>query len=120
MSYTTFDYSDLHVAPVTASGDSVNVTLTLRNSGSCDGYEVAQLYLHDRAASVAQPQMALRAFEKVYLKAGESRQVTFCLGFDELSIINREMRRVVEPGTFDVFVGASSQDIRLKGEFTVK
>lgn len=120
LSYTTFDYSDLHVAPVTASGDSVNVTLTLRNSGSRDGYEVVQLYLHDRAASVAQPQMALRAFEKVYLKAGESRQITFCLGFDELSMINREMRRVVEPGAFDVFVGASSQDIRLKGEFTVK
>ena len=120
LSYTTFDYSDLHIAPVTASCDSVNVTLTVRNSGSRDGYEVAQLYLHDRAASVAQPQMALRAFEKVYLKAGESRQITFCLGFDELSMINREMRRVVEPGAFEVLVGASSQDIRLKGEFTVK
>ncbi len=120
LSYTTFDYSDLHISPVTASCDSVDVTLTLRNSGSRDGYEVAQLYLHDRAASVAQPQMALRAFEKVYLKAGESRQVTFHLGFDELSMINREMRRVVEPGVFEVLVGASSQDIRLKGEFTVK
>ena len=120
LSYTTFDYSDLHIAPVTASCDSVNVTLTVRNSGSRDGYEVPQLYLHDRAASVAQPQMALRAFEKVYLKAGESRQITFCLGFDELSMINREMRRVVEPGAFEVLVGASSQDIRLKGEFTVK
>ena len=120
LSYTTFDYSDLHVAPVTASCDSVDVTLTVRNSGSRDGYEVAQLYLHDRAASVAQPQMALRAFEKVYLKAGESRKVTFHLGFDELSIINREMQRVVEPGAFEVLVGASSQDIRLKGEFTVK
>ncbi len=120
LSYTTFDYSDLHVVPVTASCDSVNVTLTVRNSGSRDGYEVAQLYLHDRAASVAQPQMALRAFEKVYLKAGESRQITFCLGFDELSMINRDMRRVVEPGVFDVLVGASSQDIRLKGEFMVK
>ncbi len=120
LSYTTFDYSDLHISPVTASCDSVDVTLTLRNSGSRDGYEVAQLYLHDRAASVAQPQMALRAFEKVYLKAGESRQLTFHLGFDELSMINREMRRVVEPGVFEVLVGASSQDIRLKGEFTVK
>ena len=120
MSYTTFDYKNLAITPLSASSDSVRVSLTVTNTGERSGDEVVQLYLSDRAASVSQPPLQLRAFKKVCLDAGESREVTFNLGFDELSLINAEMKRVVEPGEFRVLVGASSQDIRLKGQFTVK
>ena len=64
---------------------------------------------------MVQPQIQLRAFEKVSLKAGESKKVEFTLGFDELSLINADMKRVVEPGEFDIMVGASSADIRQRG-----
>lgn len=120
LSYTTFAYSDLAVTPLSASSDSVRVSLTLTNSGQRSGDEVVQLYLSDRAASVSQPPLQLRAFKKVCLDAGECRRVEFTLGFDELSLINADMKRVVEPGDFDILVGASSQDIRLRTKFTVK
>ena len=120
LSYTTFAYSDLAVTPLSASSDSVRVSLTLTNSGQRSGDEVVQLYLSERAASVSQPPLQLRAFKKVCLDAGESRRVEFTLAFDELSLINADMKRVVEPGDFDILVGASSQDIRLRTKFTVK
>ena len=80
---------------------------------------MVQLYLSDRAATVSQPPLQLRAFKKVCLDAGESQRIEFTLGFDELSLINQEMKRVVEPGEFKVLVGASSSDIRLKEHFVV-
>ena len=128
LSYTTFNYSGMTIERVgSPSGASANglqmadskplakVTLTVTNTGKRDGAEVVQLYVHDRAASVAQPPLQLRAFDKVSLKAGESKTVTFTLGFDELSIIGADMKRVVEPGEFDIMVGASSQDIKQRG-----
>lgn len=120
LSYTKFDYSDLSVTPCTEKGDSATVAVTVRNSGEREGDEVVQMYIADKVASVAQPQITLRGFEKVNLKAGESRRITFTLGFDELSIINADMKRVIEPGDFDIMIGASSQDIRLKDKLTVK
>lgn len=119
LSYTTFDYSNLKIKGETAKSDSVTVSLTVRNSGSRDGAEVVQLYVADKAASVVQPHMGLRAFQKVPLKAGESRDLQFTLGFDELSLVGPDMKRVVEPGEFEVRIGASSDDIRLKDTFTV-
>lgn len=98
-----------------ASPALAKVKVTVKNTGTRDGSEVVQLYIHDRAASTVQPPLQLRAFEKVNLKAGESRTVEFTLGFDELSIINADMKRVLEKGEFDIMVGASSQDIRQKG-----
>ena len=141
LSYTTFSYSDMKIEKLatetagaangnkgtTALMESANgllmsasqplakVTLTVTNTGKRDGDEVVQLYVHDRAATVVQPQIQLRAFEKVSLKAGESKKVEFTLGFDELSLINADMKRVVEPGEFDIMVGASSADIRQRG-----
>ncbi len=120
LSYTKFDYSDLSVTPCTEKGDSATVAVTVRNNGEREGDEVVQMYIADKVASVAQPQITLRGFEKVNLKAGESRRITFTLGFDELSIINADMKRVIEPGDFDIMIGASSQDIRLKDKLTVK
>ena len=130
LSYTTFEYSGLKIEKLSSSAVGMasdnglmmdaspavaKVTVNVKNTGSRDGSEVVQLYVHDRAASVAQPPLQLRAFEKISLKAGESRDVTFTLGFDELSIIGLDMKRVLEAGEFDIMVGASSQDIRQKG-----
>ncbi len=145
LSYTTFSYSGMKIekiapedgaaasgsqtASVLMSSDNgllmdasqplAKVTLTVTNTGKRDGDEVVQLYVHDRAATVAQPQMQLRAFEKVSLKAGESKTVEFTLGFDELSLINADMKRVVERGEFDIMVGASSGDIRQRGTLSL-
>ena len=128
LSYTSFEYSDLKIEkianPVITSADGLQmgksqplakVTLNVKNTGSRDGAEVVQLYVHDKAASVALPQIQLRAFDKVMLKAGESKTVTFTLGFDELSFIGADMKRVVEKGDFDIMVGSSSKDIRTRG-----
>lgn len=102
-----------------ASQPLARVTLNVKNTGTRDGDEVVQLYIRDRAASVALPPIQLRAFEKVSLKAGEQKQVTFTLGFDELSLIGIDMKRVVEKGDFDIMVGASSKDIRQRGVLTL-
>lgn len=135
LSYTQFAYSDLTITsnaepsimplvdPLTVSlsegSGAVRVSLTVKNTGNRSGHEVVQLYLSDRAATVSQPPLQLRAFKKVCLDAGESQRIEFTLGFDELSLINQEMKRVVEPGEFEVLVGASSSDIRLKEHFVV-
>lgn len=135
LSYTQFAYSDLTITPnaessimplvepltvsLSEGSGAVRVSLTVKNTGDCRGHEVVQLYLSDRAATVSQPPLQLRAFKKVCLDAGESQRIEFTLGFDELSLINQEMKRVVEPGEFEVLVGASSSDIRLKEHFVV-
>ena len=135
LSYTQFAYSDLTITPnaepsimplmepltvsLSEGSGAVRVSLTVKNTGNRSGHEVVQLYLSDRAATVSQPPLQLRAFKKVCLDAGESQRIEFTLGFDELSLINQEMKRVVEPGEFKVLVGASSSDIRLKEHFVV-
>lgn len=119
LSYTVFAYSDLSIVPAN-DNKSYKVSCRITNTGKREGAEVVQLYLHDVVASVSQPPMLLKGFERIELKPGESREVTFSLGFDELAIYNRELRRVAEPGKFEVMVGSSSSDIRLKGEFSIK
>ena len=117
LSYTTFAYSGLTIRPL---GDgNVRVEFDVTNTGQRDGDEVAQLYLRDEVASVVQPMMQLKKFERARIAAGTTRHFSFTLGFDELSIVNREMRRVVEPGEFTVMVGSSSDNILLKGSFTL-
>lgn len=121
LSYTTFEYSDLSIEPATvAPGARARVRLRVRNSGEVAGAEVVQLYVRDVLASVAQPVMALKGFRRLHLAPGESREITFELGPDELSLWNAQMARVVEPGAFRVMVGASSKDIRLRGELIVR
>ena len=79
-----------------------------------------QLYIRDVLGSVARPVMELRGFRRVPLKPGESRQLTFTLGPAELRMLDEKMNWIVEPGVFRVMIGASSEDIRLRGQFTVK
>src|SRR5258708_20870825 len=103
LSYTSFSYSDLRVAPATASGSqTVRVDVTVKNSGGRAGKEVVQLYLNERFASVTPPLKRLKRFAKVLLQPGESRQASFELTSDDLSFIGPDNKRVVEPGTFAV------------------
>lgn len=105
-SYTTFAYS-APTATVNADG-TVTVRCTLTNTGSVDGDEVAQLYLEDEYSSVSIPRKQLKGFQRVNLKAGESRQLEFVLGHNELALYNAQREFVVEPGTFKVYVNGSS------------
>ena len=111
LSYTTFDYSNLKV-----TGNEVTVDVT--NSGSCDGEEVVQLYLHDELATTVRPQKQLIHFARVQIKKGETRQVRFTLTDDDFRMLNSQMQWVVEPGTFRLMVGASSDDIRQQTTIT--
>ena len=121
LSYTTFAYSDLRIGPgeIAPDGQAI-VTLRIRNTGSRAGSEVVQLYLRDVLATVARPVLMLAGFERVRLGPGEEREVAFPLGPDQLRLLDRDMRWVVEPGVFRVSVGASSKDIRLRGELMVR
>jgi beta-glucosidase len=92
----------------------------VKNVGERAGKEVTQLYLRDVISSVTRPVKELRGFEKVSLDPGESKDVEFSLGFDDMSLLDRGMKRVVEPGRFRVMIGASSGDIRLDQFFEVE
>jgi beta-glucosidase len=119
LSYTTFAYSNLRLsAAKIPAGGSVNVSVDVRNSGDRAGDEVVQLYIRDDVASVAEPIKALKGFRRITLQPGEVRTVTFRLDSDALALYDRQMRRVVEPGAFSVYVGTSSEDV-LRSSFEV-
>ena len=117
LSYTRFAYSNLSVTP---QGSDYLVSFDVQNVGDRDGEEVAQLYLHDQVASVSQPMLQLRHFARVAIKKGATRRVSFTVTPEDLSIVNREMQTVVEPGDFDVMVGGSSDNLPLRGVITVR
>ena len=96
------------------------MSCNVRNTGNYDGDEVVQLYLHDEIASTVQPLKQLKHFKRIHIKRGESTTVKFLLTDEDLSVIGKDMKPVVEPGDFAIMVGASSEDIRLTGKLTVK
>jgi len=111
LSYTAFTYSQLQLSSTTLSRkDKLTVTVTVTNSGNRNGEEVVQLYIRDHAASVVRPVKELKGFEKIQLRAGESKTISFTLTARELSFYNAEGKRVLEPGKFSVFVGGNSRD----------
>ena len=120
LSYTTFSYGDLQVdvRPVTDTIALV-VSATITNTGKIIGDEVVQLYLRDVLASVARPMMELAGFTRVKLAPNTSQRVTLAVHRRQLSMLNAEMQRVNEPGTWRIMVGASSKDVRLRTEVTV-
>src|SRR5256886_2721384 len=119
LSYTTFNYSDLRLSAARiAPGGALRASVTVTNSGSREGAEVVQVYVHDDVASVTRPVRALAGFRRVSLKPGEARTVEFPLTAKELGLYNRDMKFVVEPGKFRVFVGGSSVG-GLEAEFEV-
>lgn len=120
LSYTTFRYSDLKIEPELMGTDgTVEVSLQLRNTGRVAGHEVVQLYVRDVISSVVTPARQLKRFAKVRLEPGEQTLVTFQLNEIDLSLWDHKLRRVAEPGRFELMVGSSSADVRLQGEFTL-
>ncbi len=120
LSYTKFEYSDLQLVPGNGMDVYQTVKCTVKNVGNVDGDEVVQLYINDVVASVEPLHKALKGFKRIHLKAGESKEISFNLGFEELSLYNMQMQQVVEPGKFKVMIGAASNDIRLNGEFEIE
>jgi beta-glucosidase len=115
LSYTTFIYNNLTIE---RQGErEMKISFDVTNTGKYDGEEVAQLYLHKAVASTVQPEKQLKCFRRVMIHKGETRHFEFVLGQEELSIIDRQMNRVTEPGEYDVMIGPSSDDIALKGKF---
>jgi beta-glucosidase len=119
LSYSTFVYSDLKIFPATPRyGQLVQLALKVKNIGPRAGAEVVEVYVHDVKSSIDRPVRELKAFQRVALKAGETREVTFELDRRAMSFYDPLVKSwEVEPGVFDVLVGASSRDIRLSGTF---
>ena len=118
LSYTSFEYSDLCVSAI--SPHSFEVSFKVKNTGEYDGEEIPQLYLRDEYASVVQSLKQLKHFERFYLKRGEVKEVKFVLSESDFTIIDRNLREVVEPGTFQIMVGAASNDIRLQAKVEIE
>jgi len=118
LSYTEFTYSDLEITPEEVH-DEANVAIAcqVENSGGRTGDEVVQLYIHDPVACVTRPIKELKGFRRIRLAPGEKRKLTFALPVELLAYYDLAMNLVVEPGTIEVMVGSSSEDIRLKGLF---
>jgi len=111
LSYTKFRFDNLRVEPaVIGAGATATASVEITNTGGREGDEVAELYIHQRVASVTRPVMQLRGFQRVSLKPGEKQTVKFVLTPDSLSMLDMDMHRVVEPGTFDIMVGPSSAE----------
>ncbi|MEN9908511.1 MAG: hypothetical protein RLZZ540_1660 [Bacteroidota bacterium] len=110
LSYTQFKYSNLIVPSQIKAGEDIKITATVSNTGKMGGDEVVQLYLTDKKASTPRPFRQLEGFERIYLKAGESKEVIFTLNPRQLSLINNKVERVIEAGDFDVFVGGKQPD----------
>jgi len=116
LSYTNFEYGGLKIEPSEIRPDGKGVaTFTVRNTGERAGDEVVQLYIKDLVSSVVRPVMELKGFRRISLRPGESKDVAFELGRGELSMLDAEMRKFVEPGDVKIMIGASSRDIRLRG-----
>lgn len=117
LSYSSFRYSDLYLE---RTADGVDVSFNVTNTGGYDAAEVVQVYVGDRAASVPRPVKELKGYEKVFLRKGETIRVKVTLGLDAFSFYDVHVHGfVVEPGDFDISVGASSSDIRLRGSVYV-
>jgi beta-glucosidase len=120
LSYTTFDYRDLVLSAREVPADGMlDIRVSITNSGTRSGDEVVQLYLCDLSGSVTRPVKELKGFRRITLEKGETRLLTFHLDMSQLAFHGRDMRFAVEPGEIRVMVGASSEDIRLEGNFII-
>ena len=118
LSYTKFDYSGLKLsATKIKSNETIKVSFQLSNVGKVAGEEVVQLYLKDKFGSVVRPVLELRDFQKVKLNAGESKTIEFTIDKQKLSFYNNKLEWVAEPGDFELMIGASSADIKLRSDF---
>ena len=114
LSYTTFQYGDVRLSSseMTRNG-SVSATVTVTNIGSRDADEIVQLYVRDVRASISRPVKELKGFQRIYLKAGESREVTFPITRKELSFYDAQGREIIEPGEFHIMTGPDSRNVSM-------
>lgn len=120
LSYTTFNYSDVKLSSNTLTkGKSITASVTLSNTGKYDGKEVVQLYIRDLVGSITRPVKELKGFQKVNLKAGESKTISFNISENDLKFYNSDLKFVAEPGEFQVFIGTNSRDVKA-ASFTLK
>ncbi len=121
LSYSTFEFSNLKLSKKTiAINESTTLTFQLKNTSAVAGDEVVQLYIKDLIATYAQPVIALKGFQRIHLAAGETKQISFSITPEMLSILDDKLQAVVEPGDFKIMIGASSADIKLMEKLTVK
>ena len=121
LSYTSFEYANLKLSSaIIGKDDILTVTLDVKNSGTKNGDEVVQLYIKDLEASTPRPIKELKDFSRISLKPGEIKTVKFKLNPSQLQIINNKGEKVIEPGGFEILIGSSSADIRMKKMFTYK
>ncbi len=120
LSYTTFNYSPMTLSSNSMStSGSIQASVTVTNTGSREGAEVVQLYIRDLVGSIARPVQELKGFERINLKPGESRQVTFTIDADLLKFYNKDLDYVCEPGDFEVMIGTDSRNVQRK-QFTLR
>ncbi len=118
LSYTTFEYKNLHITPDKQGVQGkIEISMDLTNTGQRAGDEVVQLYVRDKLSSVITYDSQLRGFQRVTLQPGETRRIHFTLLPEDLEMLDKDMHWIVEPGEFEVLIGSSSEDIRLKGKF---
>ncbi len=121
LSYTSFKYSNLTISPEKQNGtQKIDITVDITNTGKYKGDEVVQLYFKDEVSSVTVYETQLRGFERVSLNVGETKTVRFALSPKDISLLDKKMQSVVEPGVFEILVGSSSEDIRVKKKFIVQ
>ena len=121
LSYADFDYLSATTSKEDYGNDEeIEVTVTIRNTGDCDGLEVPQVYVRDVISSVVMPVQELKGFEKVLIKKGETAQVKITIPVSELALYNKDMEKVIEPGAFELQIGRASDDIRIKKVIVVE
>lgn len=121
LSYTKFQFSDIQLSKGEINAnESVKVSFKVKNVGTMEGTEVAQLYVKDVLSSVAQPLLALKDFQRVSLKPGEEKMLSFDIKPEMLSLLDKDLNQVVEPGDFRIMVGSSSKELWLKADLKVK
>ena len=116
LSYTTFTYGDIKLSSSTLGpGQTLTATITVTNTGKVDGTETVQLYLRDVVGSISRPVKELKGFQKVLLKAGESKSINFKITVDDLKFYNADLKYVAEPGEFKIFIGGNSAEVKDAG-----
>ena len=120
LSYTSFKYSELELSSNTLSfSNSITASVTITNSGTMDGHEIVQLYIHDKVGSLTRPVKELKGFQKLFLKKGESKKVSFTISSDDLKFYNNNNQYIAEPGEFEIAIAPSS-DFKFKHSFSLK
>lgn len=119
LSYTSYEYSELKVDSIIPQNKDVEITFTIKNTGNMSGKETVLVFIRDCVSSVVTPIAALKGFEKVSLNPGESKDIRMIIPYSDLGLWNEDLKYVVEPGKYDLMIGRSVEDIRIRESFVV-